>query len=1105
MTFIKIVARYFFLVFIISFILPSLAVSQTTPRDFSADGDQRNPLAGGCFSTSAGKELGAIKDIKFKTNEYNVELDLYCFYDTDPDMRFPIYVYIDREAVVGDKVTLELLAWDIDTDYQGGGGCGPEVPTVSFNGHSLGVLTGNNGVWSPWETQIPKAWVNFLGDSGEFYGENWVTIIRDAQPNCWASAVDYGRLKMRVYPLVFVPGMAASDLHNAQAGPLRFKEAWPQIVESLSSDDDDHLDVLALEEDGVTEANPNADLYPGLPLALAHGGMKDYYRDKGILAPDSIGKFESEIPSAIRKITPVEKDNIRYFEYGYDWRKRLELASAGLSFKVLDVIKKTGMDKIVVMAHSMGGLVFRDYQRDDSDKIKMFLSMGSPYHGAAKGYGILKYASSFDSHILGAGAFDDDKMSELGQNFPGVYALLPTQSYFNTYGYVVNDQFDDGGASSNGKLNLVQTYLTDPQTNLSNPGLVNWAIAFANKQVNFAPGMDMYLVYGVTKKKWSDRYKDGTIQQFKLTKTLLGNPSFKELMGAGDETVPMRSAGTPLNTLQGIDERKVVFHAHTPMATADDVMDYTWNKYTGVASRDPSLGFSGFSDQGIDTNGDGLFDSLDLSFTANADVAGNYTLFGLLRDGSGVHISSTYTSSVLTTGSNTILFSFPGYHFFDQEVNGSYALTVQTYFNDQFQDEQESLYSTNNYFSARFEPYPNITLADNFDILSFTEGSDDTDSDGDIDFVEITMDVNITLYDTYDVLGLLSSNISEPVTYAYESSTLREGIHPLTLSFDAKELAKISYDTPFNLSLTVADTEGNVLKLPHVYTTFIQTSANFTEQQATLTGNMTDVGVDIDSNGFYDDLNVSFAVDVKESGTYTLYASLSTNITENTTFYLGTTSTTSFLNSGARTLRVSFDGVAINQSGINGPYIVRDAQLYFNGELADELSFVDFTRYYTSAQFEQPLITIGDIYDYGLDTNGNGLYDFLVVTMEVRAKQANTYTAGTRLFDRNYTELAREEDTKFGASFNYTFLFDGKRVYSFRVPGPYIMKNLVINFNGGYYLWGDSYLTHNYTYLSFEHDTFPISPTPKFAYNQSVALLDPANNTVSSKAFVNAL
>ena len=134
---IKTATQYFFLVFIISFILPPLAVSQLIPRDFSAAGDQRDPLVGGCISASAGKELGTIKDIKFKTNEYNAELDLYCFYDADPDMRFPIYVYIDRGAVVGDKVTLELLALDIDTDWQGGGGCDPEVPTVSFNGHDL--------------------------------------------------------------------------------------------------------------------------------------------------------------------------------------------------------------------------------------------------------------------------------------------------------------------------------------------------------------------------------------------------------------------------------------------------------------------------------------------------------------------------------------------------------------------------------------------------------------------------------------------------------------------------------------------------------------------------------------------------------------------------------------------------------------------------------------------------------------------------------------------------------------------------------------------------------------------------------------------------------
>lgn len=146
---------------------------------------------------------------------------------------------------------------------------------------------------------------------------------------------------------------------------------------------------------------------------------------------------------------------------------------------------------------------------------------------------------------------------------------------------------------------------------------------------------------------------------------------------------------------------------------------------------------------------------------------------------------------------------------------------------------------------------------------------------------------------------------------------------------------------------------------------------------------------DTDSDGDYDSLICKIKFDTNESGTFTVdgkvYSPTGILITE--------TSGKSTYSAGRNTVELKFDGEEIYRKKYNGPYyLVYDL---FNDRNNTDIWFSYMnktTNSYTYDQFTQPDIYFtGTIEDSGLDTDDDGLYNYLQLSILVDVGETGYY------------------------------------------------------------------------------------------------------------------
>lgn len=164
-------------------------------------------------------------------------------------------------------------------------------------------------------------------------------------------------------PIVFVPGFLGTRVVCGA------EELWPGIL-PLEGEFEAEFAKMALQSDGFTNAGDacaTAEAVPGREgLVTLVAGELDIYNGAATfldtIAPD------------------------RWDTYTYDWRRAVSVSVAGLDAAIDALLDDTGATRVVLMAHSMGGLVSRAYIDDPAhaDKVSRFLTLGTPYWGAPK-------------------------------------------------------------------------------------------------------------------------------------------------------------------------------------------------------------------------------------------------------------------------------------------------------------------------------------------------------------------------------------------------------------------------------------------------------------------------------------------------------------------------------------------------------------------------------------------------------------------------------------------------------------------------------------------------------------------------------------------------
>ncbi|WP_101476852.1 S8 family serine peptidase [Candidatus Nitrosotalea bavarica] len=385
-------------------------------------------------------------------------------------------------------------------------------------------------LWELWGTFSPSS--SATNGAEEYGNEINSTCNEDANGDCAFGNVSDQNFVLAGpkdhLPIILIPGIAGTELR------INDHQAWP-IPNPLYTSIND----LKLNPDGSSINNVDlggildGKLRTGGPLTNVYGPMIKYLvKDQGYV---------------------LDKD---LFVFPYDWRLDNAQHFGDLDNKISEAMQKSGKNAVIILAHSMGGILAKGYIMSGSShvsNIDSLITMGTPYWGAPKAFYALVNGYQFGNPLVSV-----SKMKTLAQNAAAAYQLLPRVPFVQFY-----------NGSANVTLNRDVTYNTIrysgatpcsptiPCPQSLNQYLLQNANNYYSKFGNFYNpavlpfGIKNFVIVGTGVETLHHYYLrpynvtiDKSSIQFALPNGKVFNGVMKPSFGDGDGTVPAWSAYT---------------------------------------------------------------------------------------------------------------------------------------------------------------------------------------------------------------------------------------------------------------------------------------------------------------------------------------------------------------------------------------------------------------------------------------------------------------------------------------------------------------------------------------------------------------------------------
>ncbi len=434
------------------------------------------------------------------------------------------------------------------------------------------------------------------------------------------------------------------------------------------------------------------------------------------------------------------------------------------------------------------------------------------------------------------------------------------------------------------------------------------------------------------------------------------------------------------------------------------------------------------SDAGLDTDtpANGLFDYLVVSVGVAVTTPGGFILFVQLSDGTGTtFIAQGNRIVTLGTGTNVVDVRIPGYAIRQSGFIGPYRAQI-ILLNDTFAFLGIGLHTTGAYLPTAFEPQPARLAPPHADA--------GVDMDGNLRFDYLAVDaaVNVGRAGAYTVNGLLrDSTATTPIAQATNTTSLPAGAGTVRLRFAATDIRVAGFNGPYNVSLSLVSSAGQQIDTgSHVTGAYFL--SDFDGLAAAFAPPHESFVVDIDGDGFWDNLVVNAFVAVTDPGFYSVQADIAA---------IPLTSTVrEWLPTGTQLVQLDFLGIDLFNGGIDGPYTV---DLTLRDDRSRTLDVdVHTTGTYFAIDFEpsSPARWIPPFVDSVRDLQGDGLWDELVVNTSVQADRHGMYRWDMELWDSTFTIPVGTTNGEFDLSSGLTpvsLSFPGLRISASGVNGPY--------------------------------------------------------------------
>src|SRR6266498_962177 len=234
-------------------------------------------------------------------------------------------------------------------------------------------------------------------------------------------------------PVIVIPGLAGSEftstgtfwlnVDNGHGGTFSSvyaagEKVWVNTFQIVLPGDDDYLDALKLQSDGMTPVAPAVQA-SGVYWD-AYGDLVDYLQRQGYVMGTDLWLFP------------------------YDWRQDVEVTSRSMDALITQALVAANggqpdpaawsIRRVDIVAHSLGGLVGRAYIADPARaaRVDQLITLGSPQFGATKALKALVYGDQFGPWFLGIG-INPQETKDLSQNMAAGMQLLPSRAYDQLY------------------------------------------------------------------------------------------------------------------------------------------------------------------------------------------------------------------------------------------------------------------------------------------------------------------------------------------------------------------------------------------------------------------------------------------------------------------------------------------------------------------------------------------------------------------------------------------------------------------------------------------------------------------------------------------------
>ncbi|MBU2524397.1 hypothetical protein KKG71_04345, partial [Patescibacteria group bacterium] len=310
--------------------------------------------------------------------------------------------------------------------------------------------------------------------------------------------------EVRFVPVILVPGIMGTELWKGD------DLIWPDIINMLTDAGDDFMNILDMNYDGTINDNQ-----------VITG---DIIR-KPIITKDIFEGLVNEFFNA------GYSENTDLFVFPYDWRLDIRTSAQSLKYKIDTILDETGSQNIDIVAHSMGGLLAKQYVLDNSHYlIDKLVFIGTPHLGATQAAKTLLFGDNLSMKIIFP-FLSSDRIKYISQNMPAIYELLPSREFINQssyyyYDHTQSDVFD---------FDRTEQFLKDSGLN---PILLASADEFHNNLDNFdVGGINTYNINGCNTPTITTIIKRSAEE-------------YSALLFEGDGTVPLASSkaiNTPSN------------------------------------------------------------------------------------------------------------------------------------------------------------------------------------------------------------------------------------------------------------------------------------------------------------------------------------------------------------------------------------------------------------------------------------------------------------------------------------------------------------------------------------------------------------------------------